>query len=97
MKPKAKSREVRAFLCSSCRRIRKTRKQADRCCLCPCGEKVARGFTYHCAACRLRNDIRGAKKDVKRARIALAAREARVSRLEHGWAVQGTAPQGETK
>ena len=81
MTAKRKSREVRAFVCGACRRLRTTRKQADRCCLCPCGAKVTQGYWRRCGACGLRNAIRVAKSDVKRARVILAAREARLASL----------------
>ena|SRR5579864_8866713 len=87
-KPKSKSKEVRAFTCGACRRLKKTRERADKCCRCPCGANVSRQFYVRCEDCGRRNAIRAAKAAVKRARFILNAREARVARL-----LAGTTPR----
>ena len=80
MKP---SKEVKAYICGRCKRLRSTRNQADKCCLCACGAKK-KDWSYFCDACAHRNRLRRARADVKRSKAALAAHETSLAALLAG-------------
>jgi hypothetical protein len=77
-----KAKEVRAFKCVACNRLRSTKEKAEKCCTCLCGARVATKNMDACLACLRRNSLRRAKADVKRAKEVLALRERRVMQLQ---------------
>lgn len=77
-----KAKEVRAFKCAACQRLRSTKERAEKCCTCRCGKKTVSPHMDACMSCTRRNALRRARVDVKRAKETLAVREQRVIQLQ---------------
>lgn len=62
---------VTAFVCSSCKGLRKTETEADSCCTCKCGvKKVREKGSFHypsdCPTCSAKTRIRYARERVRK-------------------------------